>query len=100
MPANSHSSARPRLKPAWGKIVAFAVFFAALAAAWRSTPIAEVATAENIVAWTRTIRERWWAPFVLIGAYIVGACVLFPRPLLTLVSVLTFGVWRGLAYGI
>src|SRR4030095_13751742 len=100
MPASSRSSARPRLKPAWGKIVAFAVLVAALAAAWRYTPLVEVATAENIVAWTRMIREHWWAPFALIGAYIVGACVMFPRPLLTLVSVLTFGVWRGLAYGI
>jgi phospholipase D1/2 len=100
MPANSRSSARPNLKPAWGKIVAFAVLVATLAAVWRYTPLAEIATAENIVAWTRTIRERSWAPFVLIGAYVAGACVMFPRPLLTLVSVLTFGIWRGLVYGI
>jgi uncharacterized membrane protein YdjX (TVP38/TMEM64 family) len=34
----------------------------------------------------------------MIAAYTAGAFVMFPRPLLTLVSVLTFGVWLGLVY--
>lgn len=84
--------------PAWGKIVAIAVALGALAAAWRWTPLAEIATAENILDFTRAVRERWWAPPVMIGAYTVGAFVMFPRPLLTLVSVITFGVLPGLAY--
>jgi phospholipase D1/2 len=85
--------------PAWGKIAAIAVAVALLAAAWRWTPLAEIATAENILAWSRTVRSTWWAPFVLVAAYVVGAFVLFPRPVITLVSVLTFGVWLGVAYG-
>ena len=71
---------------------------AALAAAWRWTPLAEYATAENILDFTRAVRERWWAPIAIIAAYSVGALILFPRPVLTLVSVITFGVWLGLAY--
>jgi phospholipase D1/2 len=89
---------RQRRGPAWGKIAAIAVAIALLAAAWRWTPLADLATPEAILEWTRTVRARWWAPLVLIAAYTVGAVVLFPRPLLTLVSVLTFGVWLGLAY--
>ena len=85
--------------PAWGKIAAIAVAIALLAAAWRWTPLAEIATAENILAWTRTVRGTWWAPFALVAAYVVGAFLLFPRPVITLVSVLTFGVWLGVAYG-
>jgi uncharacterized membrane protein YdjX (TVP38/TMEM64 family) len=89
---------RKRRGPAWGKIALIAAAIALLAAAWRWTPLAEIVTAQNILTWTRAVRATWWSPFVLIAAYTVGAFVLFPRPLLTLVSVLTFGVWRGLAY--
>ena len=85
-------------KPAWGKIALVALGISALAAAWRWTPLAELATAENILAWTRAVRSTWWAPLVLIAAYTAGAFVLFPRPVLTLVSVMTFGVRLGLVY--
>jgi len=71
---------------------------AALAAAWRWTPLAEWASAERILGWTRAVRETWWAPLVVIAAYTPAAFVLLPRPLLTLVSVLTFGVPLGLVY--
>ena len=84
--------------PAWGKIVAIALVFAALAAIWRWTPLAEIVTAERIIGWTRTVRETWWAPVVLIIAYTPAAFVMLPRPLLTLVSVMTFGVLWGLVY--
>ena len=91
------STTRKR-RPAWGKIAAIALAIAALAAAWRWTPLGEYATAENIITWTRTVRDTWWAPFALVGAYVAGAFVLFPRPVLTLVSVMTFGVKFGLVY--
>ncbi len=84
--------------PAWAKIAIIALAIAALAAAWRWTALGELATAENIVSWTRTVRETWWAPIALMAAYTVGAFVLFPRPVLTLVSVMTFGVRWGLLY--
>jgi phospholipase D1/2 len=84
--------------PAWGKIATIALVIAALAAAWRWTPLGEIATAENIVSWTRTVRGTWWAPFALMAAYTMGALILFPRPVLTLVSVMTFGVRWGLVY--
>ena len=78
--------------PAWGKIAVIVVVVAALSALWRWTPLGEMATAENIVAWT------WWSPFALLAAYVVGAFLLFPRPVLTLVSVMTFGVRLGIVY--
>jgi uncharacterized membrane protein YdjX (TVP38/TMEM64 family) len=85
-------------KPAWGKLALIAVAIALVAAAWRFTPLAEIVTAENILDVTRAVRERWWAPPVLIAAYTPAAFVLLPRPLLTLVSVMTFGVLLGLTY--
>lgn len=83
-------------KPAWGKLVAAAVALAALAAAWRWTPLAEIVTAENILAWSRAVRGMWWAPFAMVAAFTLGSFVLFPRPLLTFVSVVTFGTWLGI----
>ena len=85
-------------KPAWGKIGLIVLALAALAAAWRWTPLAEIVTVENILGWTRAARGTWWAPFALIGAYTPAAFVLLPRPLLTLASVMTFGVLFGLLY--
>ena len=85
-------------RPAWGKLGLIALVIAAAAAAWRWTPLAEIVTVENILDFTRAVRERWWAPLVLIAAYTPAAFVLLPRPLLTLVSVMTFGVLLGLVY--
>jgi len=82
-------------RPAWGKLGLIALAIALLAAAWRWTPLAELVTAENILAWTRAVRDTWWAPIVLIAAYTPAAFVLLPRPLLTLVSVMTFGPLLG-----
>jgi uncharacterized membrane protein YdjX (TVP38/TMEM64 family) len=85
-------------KPAWGKLALILVAAAALAAMWRWTPLAEYITAERILGWTRAVRDTWWAPIVLVAAYTPAAFVLLPRPLITLVSVMTFGVLLGLVY--
>lgn len=84
--------------PAWGKIAVIVGVIIALGAAWRWTPLGEVATAENIVTWTRAVRGMWWAPLALFAAFTAGAFLLFPRPVLTLVAVMTFGVRLGLIY--
>ena len=91
--------ARTRRRPAWGKLAALALIVALLAAAWRWTPLAEIVTAENIVAWTRSVRATWWAPLLMVAAYTPAAFILLPRPLLTLVAVLTFGALLGVVYG-
>jgi uncharacterized membrane protein YdjX (TVP38/TMEM64 family) len=89
---------KTRKGPAWGKLALILLGAAALAAVWRWTPLAEIVTAERILGWTRTVRETWWAPIVLVLAYTPAAFILLPRPLLTLVSVMTFGVLLGLTY--
>lgn len=86
-------------KPAWGKLAAIALACAALAAAWRYTPLSELVTAERIIAWARAVRGTWWAPFVVVLVYTPAAFVMFPRPLLTLLTVIAFGPWLGFVYG-
>lgn len=95
MPEKKRTTKR---KPAWGKLALILVAAAALAAMWRWTPLAETITAERILGWTRAVRDTWWAPLVLVATYTPAAFVLLPRPLITLVSVMTFGVLLGLVY--
>lgn len=93
-------SRRKRRPPAWGKIAAATLALAALAAVWRFTPLAEYLTAERINAWAQLMRETPWAPAALIVAYTPAALVLFPRPVLTVFSVIAFGPWLGLTYAV
>ena len=90
---------RARHRPAWGKILIAALVVAALAAAWRYTPLSQYITAELINGWARAMRQTTWAPLVVILAYTPAAFVMFPRPVLTLLTVIAFGPWLGFAYG-
>ena len=73
---------------------------AALAAVWRYTPVAEYLTAERIREWARLVRETPWAPVAVILAYTPASLILFPRPLITLLIVVAFGPWLGIAYAV
>jgi phospholipase D1/2 len=86
-------------RPAWGKLIAFLVACIALAAAWRYTPLKEWVTASQIAEWARMVREFPWAPVIVIAAYVPTAFLMFPRPLLTLMTVIAFGPWLGFTYG-
>jgi phospholipase D1/2 len=85
-------------KPAWGKIALAALVVAGLAIAWRFTPLADYLTAQRITEWARTVRTISWAPLAVILAYVPAAFVMFPRPVLTLLTVIAFGPWLGFVY--
>lgn len=85
-------------RPAWGKILFGAVVLAALGAAWRYTPLAEYLTLDRISQVARMVRETRWAPIALVVAYTPAAALMFPRPLLTLVGIIAFGLWAGIGY--
>jgi phospholipase D1/2 len=91
---------RKKRKPAWGKIGAGLVVLAALAAAWRWTPLAEYITPQRIMGWARVVRDTPWAPIVAVLAYTPASLILFPRPLVTLFIVVAFGVRLGIAYSV
>jgi uncharacterized membrane protein YdjX (TVP38/TMEM64 family) len=82
----------------WLTFAAVVLALAALAAAWRYTPLAEFITAETITRYVRLVRERPWSPIVLVLLYTPAAFLMFPRPVITLVAVLAFGAWLGFAY--
>ena len=86
-----------RRRPAWGKLGLILLAALALAAAWRYTPLAELATRQRILEWVRVARSTAWAPFALALAYTPAAFIMFPRPLLSLLAIVAFGVWVGAA---
>jgi phospholipase D1/2 len=79
------------------QIVPVVVVFFALFLAWRYTPLAEIATAEQMSAWAGVLRQSVWAALVVVLVYTPAAFLMFPRPLLTLFAVLVFGPWKGFA---
>jgi phospholipase D1/2 len=88
-----------RRRPAWGMLISALAVCAALAAAWRYTPLSELITAERITGWARASREVKWAPIIVMLVYTPATFVMFPRPLLTLLTVIAFGPWLGFVYG-
>jgi phospholipase D1/2 len=68
---------------------------AGFALAWRFTPLAEAATPESVLAWAEDFAGRWWALPVILFSYTPASLVMFPRPLITLASVVALGPWWG-----
>jgi phospholipase D1/2 len=81
--------------PAWGKIAAFALACLALTALWKYTPLATFLDSNHVTGWARRAGDEWWMPIVVILLYTPVAFTLFPRPLLTLFSVIAFGPLQG-----
>jgi phosphatidylserine/phosphatidylglycerophosphate/cardiolipin synthase-like enzyme/uncharacterized membrane protein YdjX (TVP38/TMEM64 family) len=86
--------------PAWGKIAAIAILFAALTALWRHTPLSTLVTPERVMAWAQSVGEVPWAPLVVMAAYTPACFIMFPRPLITLFAVIAFGPVLGFVYSL
>ena len=71
---------------------------ASLAFAWRFTPLSGVVTPDRVIDAAETLSAYWWAPLVMIAVYTPACLVMFPRPLLTMASVIVFGPVRGICY--
>ena len=84
-------------RPAWQKIVPALVIVLGLFLAWRYTPLSEMLTAQSVITWAREAGRMPWSPVILIAAYVAAAFVMFPRPLLTLLSIIAYGPWLGFA---
>jgi phospholipase D1/2 len=82
-------------RPAWGKLGALALLVVALTAAWRYTPLANFATAHRMLAFARLVGATPWAPFALAAAYTPAAFIMFPRPLLSVLAIVAFGLVKG-----
>ena len=82
----------------WLKVVVGITIVAALTATWRFTPLAHIFTAQNVIDWFESFARHWWAPLLIVLAYTPASVVMFPRPVITLAAVVSFGAWAGFAF--
>jgi uncharacterized membrane protein YdjX (TVP38/TMEM64 family) len=87
-----------RRPPAWRKMLVMLVVLAALGAVWRYTPLKDVVTVDNAVNWAHELRKTPGAPVMVVLSYVVAAVIMFPRPLLTLTTIVAFGTLWGVTY--
>jgi phospholipase D1/2 len=94
----------PNLNSESGKVLrAFLAMIAVvgvLSALWKFTPLADTITADRVIAMAHDFASQPWAPLVVLLAYTPACMILFPRPLITLFSVIAFGTWLGMAYAL
>lgn len=70
----------------------------ALAAAWKWTPLKEVADAQEITRWLDDSAGTPWMPFVVAFIYVAASLVMFPNTVLSLAVILALGPLLGTAY--
>jgi phospholipase D1/2 len=96
----SPTAAARSAQPSWRSILGVVLAVGGLAALWRYTPLAAWTDAAQVAEWADAFSAVRWAPLAVLLAYTPAALVLFPRPIITLFAVVSFGVWGGflLAY--
>jgi phosphatidylserine/phosphatidylglycerophosphate/cardiolipin synthase-like enzyme/uncharacterized membrane protein YdjX (TVP38/TMEM64 family) len=96
--SSEHPSRKPQRASRPAALVGVVAAIASLALIWRYTPLADVVTSESVIALTHSFAKFWWAPLLMILFYTPASFVMFPRPLITMAVVVTFGPWEGFFY--
>lgn len=68
--------------------------------AWTVTPLREVIDAGTIEQWLASIRREPWAPFAVLGGFIIGGLLVLPVTLMTVLTLTTFGPIIGFFYAL
>lgn len=72
------------------------VVLVAIAAAWRFSPLHEVADTEAIADWLHGMRRNPWAPLIIVMIYVAANAVFFPNTVLNAATILGMGTAWGL----
>jgi phospholipase D1/2 len=64
---------------------------------WRYTPLAQWADPQRIAAWMQTLRTSFWAPCIVIGAFVLGGLIVFPLTLLITATAVVFDPLTAIA---
>lgn len=95
--------ARHERKPASGRIVAIALILfalAALALAWRYTPLREWINVESLVRVSNRFEASPFAPLIVVGGFVLGGLVVIPVTMLVAATGIVFGPWLGMLYSL
>jgi len=91
---------RPRVGKRIIVITLALLFFAALAAAWRWSPLGEWITPATFEALAETIRQAPATPVWVMLVYVVASLLAVPITLVVVATALAFGPWAGAAYAL
>jgi uncharacterized membrane protein YdjX (TVP38/TMEM64 family) len=78
------------------KLVGVVLAICALAAIWRFTPLYRYTDVATLLQALRSFEGTASAPFVIVGAFVVGGLVLFPVTVLIAVTAAALGPWLGI----
>jgi phospholipase D1/2 len=76
-------------KPLVWVLIACAIA-AALALAWRFTPLADALEPRHIAERLETIEQLEWSPFAFVAAYVIGGLVMFPVTVMSAATAIVF----------
>jgi uncharacterized membrane protein YdjX (TVP38/TMEM64 family) len=57
---------------------------------WRYTPLSDWATSDRLAQWINGFKGAAWAPFAVVGLYILGGLIVFPLLLLIVATAVVF----------
>jgi phospholipase D1/2 len=96
---SSPERAGERPRP-WIRMLALIVFLGLLAAAWQWTPLKELADLDRLSAWIEPHQGSWYAPPLVVAAYVLLGLIMFPVLLMILATGIAFGPWLGMLYAL
>jgi phospholipase D1/2 len=96
VPPDERVPAHRRLMLGFGILIALL----GLAAAWRWTPLGEWLDVDVLSDYIAAFRGSPGAPFVVIGAFLLGGLLVVPVTLLVVVTALAFGPIQGFVYSL
>ncbi|HUO82192.1 MAG TPA: VTT domain-containing protein [Gammaproteobacteria bacterium] len=89
-----------RLRRGWAVPLGILLLLAGAAAVWRWTPLHEWLDAGQLAAQVAVYREHPLALPLVLAGYVVGGLVVAPITMLVVITVLAFGVVRGIVYSL
>ncbi len=81
-------------------IVSLVLLLLGMAAAWRWSPLGEWLNVQSITEFADTIPDNAAAPWIVLGAYLLGGLLVVPITLLVIVTVTVFGPMLGSVYAL
>lgn len=80
----------------WWKLAVALALMVGFAAAWRFTPLHEMADADTLAGWFHSLRRNPWAPLLLLLIYLGANLVFFPNTVLNAATILGLGTTWGM----
>jgi phospholipase D1/2 len=68
-------------------------------ALWRWSALSESLDVDAVSQWLDSLKSNPHAPYIVIGAFLIGSQIMFPITALILASAYVFGPWQGFVYG-